>query len=139
MSSFDKNRRSSQFLTAEAEAFIVDRQSRNFTPTYLNWYADEYASKDWNSLAKTNSPIPQQRLAHSLTISKEEQAYSGDCLLREPIGTSRAYAKHAHYHEDEKDEVACAMDNHRRPCVLRALRNVRREQPCGQQADVNPT
>ena len=120
MSNFDENRRSSQFLTAEAEEFLVDRQSRNFTPAtlawyrrcltkwldfcteqdiestqdvtsshvrhflvqlgeghsrggvvtlftgvraYLNWYADEYALKDWNPLAKVKAPKrPKERL-----------------------------------------------------------------------------
>jgi hypothetical protein len=34
MSDVDKNRRSTQFLVAEFEEFLVDRQARNFTFLY---------------------------------------------------------------------------------------------------------
>ncbi|MBI1294284.1 tyrosine-type recombinase/integrase [bacterium] len=143
MSSFDKNRRSNQFLTAETEEFLVDRQSRNFTPAtlawyhrcltkwldfcaeqgiestqdvtashvrrflvqlgeahsrggvatlftgvraYLNWYADEYASKDWNPLAKVKAPKrPKERLEpltladfQRLVDSCESRTFAGD-------------------------------------------------------------
>jgi site-specific recombinase XerD len=38
MSASHENRRSTQFLAAEIEEFLVDRQARNYTPSTLEWY-----------------------------------------------------------------------------------------------------
>ncbi|MGA1372755.1 MAG: tyrosine-type recombinase/integrase [Pseudomonadales bacterium] len=143
MSASHENRRSTQFLAAEIDEFLVDRQARNYTPStlewyrrcltkwldfcaeqgiestqdvtsshirrflvqlgeahsrggvatlftgvraYLNWYADEYASKDWNPLAKVKAPKrPKERVVpltlanfQRLLDSCESRTFAGD-------------------------------------------------------------